>query len=253
VIGFELQLPARRVWRAATRHQCQDLCLSERRFVCRSVNYDYERRLCRLFDLSRRSRPDSLVSSARRVEYMENQCVQQPDSCRFRQWNDVRLPVTDRLLHASSMTDCRKLCEHERLFQCRSLSFDSYARLCSLSTESQLGSRSNQSNQNDRSPDNGSTALTVPTAGPLLNRVGTIYAERGACERVTVQCGAEQMKLVLNFDEPFHGKVYSKANPAACSITGDGRTQLQFDIPLESSVCGTRQEVRVFYPNPTLV
>lgn len=64
----------------------------------------------------------------------------------------------------------------------------------------------------------------------------------GSCEHISVQCNNENMVLQLNFDSAFFGRIYSKANPTQCYLTGNGENHLDFPIPL-NAVCGTRQEV----------
>ena len=44
---------------------------------------------------------------------------------------------------------------------------------------------------------------------------------------VSVQCNQQDMMLTLNFESPFHGRVYTKSNPSQCFVTGNGQTQLQ--------------------------
>lgn len=76
IIGFTLNEPAdKEIKSIMLRTACQDLCLSERTFQCRSITYDYGRRLCRLFRETRRSKPNSFKLSSDHVDYFENKCA----------------------------------------------------------------------------------------------------------------------------------------------------------------------------------
>lgn len=75
IIGFTLDEPAdKEIKSIMLRTACQDLCLAERSFPCRSITYDYGRRICRLFRDTRRSKPNSFKMTNEFVDYMENKC-----------------------------------------------------------------------------------------------------------------------------------------------------------------------------------
>lgn len=50
-------------------------CLAQRRFDCRSAEYDTQTAECRLSSEDRRSRPSDFVDAPSTVEYLENQCL----------------------------------------------------------------------------------------------------------------------------------------------------------------------------------
>ena len=76
IIGFTLNESAdKEIKSIMLRTACQDLCLSERTFQCRSITYDYGRRLCRLFRETRRSKPNSFKLSSDHVDYFEYKCA----------------------------------------------------------------------------------------------------------------------------------------------------------------------------------
>lgn len=62
----------------ATRLQCQEMCLKERSFICKSGEYDHASQTCRLSREDRRSQPTAFVSAAASVDYFENQCAHSP-------------------------------------------------------------------------------------------------------------------------------------------------------------------------------
>lgn len=57
------------------RTTCQDLCLMSKQFQCRSLTYDYGRRICKLFHNTRRSKPEAFVRTTDHIDYFENKCT----------------------------------------------------------------------------------------------------------------------------------------------------------------------------------
>ncbi|KAG7162250.1 putative PAN domain-containing protein 5 [Homarus americanus] len=74
VPNYELSGQERETLNSITKAECMERCLEERRYVCRSANYEYSQRVCRLSDQDRFSAPNSL-QAAPNVDYMENQCA----------------------------------------------------------------------------------------------------------------------------------------------------------------------------------
>ncbi|KAJ8885588.1 hypothetical protein PR048_011786 [Dryococelus australis] len=58
-----------------SRRDCIEACLKERRFNCRSAEYDTQTAECRLSTEDRRSRPNDYVDAPPTLEYLENQCL----------------------------------------------------------------------------------------------------------------------------------------------------------------------------------
>ncbi|XP_065287791.1 uncharacterized protein [Dermacentor albipictus] len=214
------------------RAQCEDLCLRERSFVCRSATYQQSRLLCRLYAENRRTRPALYVRTAEDVDYLENLCAQEPSTCQYREQVDRFLPIIDRLGHAFSLTECQRQCDLERLFSCRAVNFETVHRDCALSSED---------------------AQTTPLGtAALVHRRYSVYSEKGTCEQVSVQCNQQDMLLAMNFDTPFHGRVYAKGNPSQCFVVGNGQNTLQFAVSLGTR-CGTLQEGNGHYANEVVV
>src|SRR5205823_6564022 len=119
-------------------------------------------------------------------------CAKTAATCQYRDHTDAFLPYVDRLTHAFSLSDCQRQCDGERLFPCRAVSYETYARDCALSSE----------DLSAMSPVLGRSALTP--------RRHSVFSEKGSCEQVTVQCTQQDMLLTINFDSPFSGRVYAK-------------------------------------------
>jgi hypothetical protein len=76
VIGHTLEESADKdITSVLLRTDCEDLCLAEKTFTCRSATFDYTKRLCKLFSETRRSRPNSFKATNEFIDYFENQCV----------------------------------------------------------------------------------------------------------------------------------------------------------------------------------
>lgn len=59
---------------ASNRTECEDKCLNEFSFVCRSATFDAGMRMCSLSRYTRRTHPDLLVDDAE-SDYLENTCL----------------------------------------------------------------------------------------------------------------------------------------------------------------------------------
>ena len=62
-----------------SRRDCEELCLRERSFKCRSAEFDTVALTCTLSRESRRTKPKSF-REARNIDYLENGCI---DSSEF--------------------------------------------------------------------------------------------------------------------------------------------------------------------------
>lgn len=66
---------------AANRSDCEDKCLSEFSFVCRSSNFDSTLRSCTLSRFTRRTHPE-LLEDDPNSDYLENTCLNGEQSAR---------------------------------------------------------------------------------------------------------------------------------------------------------------------------
>ncbi|PSN46744.1 hypothetical protein C0J52_00892 [Blattella germanica] len=213
------------------RRQCQDECLHETRIICRSATYYGRERLCKLSPETRRTQPQHFRRAAIEVDYMENECAQQPPSCEYTNLPGRFIPYTDRYVPQTfDVADCRRLCDQEREFQCRSFNYNNARRDCFLSSDDTYAA--------DR------TAL-------LVDR-DFFYSERGSCSNVRVDCTQADMLITFLFGAPFEGRVYSTGNPQACFEMGNGQSQLVLRIPMGTQ-CGTVQQGRGRYVNHVVI
>ena len=195
VMGRELKGFDNRVLSGvASRLRCQELCLKERSFVCRSGEYDYATQQCRLSSEDRRSQPTAFrVAPTSGVDYFENQCsathqqqaaatgtgstssgapgtssttalgssTPTPVSCDFERYENLDIRRADLIRTAFSMEQCKTLCEATRAFVCRSFTYAGATSQCWLSSDD---------------------ILAVPTGvSGLESHAGATYFQRSHC------------------------------------------------------------------------
>lgn len=120
----------------STKEACLSACLNEKRFACRSVEYDYNNMKCVLSDADRRSSGQFVqLVDAPGTDYFENLCLKPQQACKnSRSFQVPRIGVsedkvsqyvglhyyTDKEMQVSSEEACRLACEIESEFLCRS-------------------------------------------------------------------------------------------------------------------------------------
>lgn len=72
----KLKLPASdlKEMTASNRSECEDKCLNEFSFVCRSASFDSSMRMCTLSRFTRRTHPE-LLEDDPNSDYLENTCL----------------------------------------------------------------------------------------------------------------------------------------------------------------------------------
>ncbi|XP_063218616.1 uncharacterized protein LOC134528880 [Bacillus rossius redtenbacheri] len=153
--GFvNLQIPA------VSRTQCEDRCLEERSFLCRSASYSNHRQECFLSSEDRFTQPHAFEVSMD-TDYLENQCATSLSRCPYRSFQrDHQLIYTDKSLSSFSDSSCQHACDVEREFPCRSFTF-----------LAQTGANTNQCLLS------GSSAATAGSSGLQL-QAGALYGEK---------------------------------------------------------------------------
>jgi PAN domain len=142
----------------ASRRDCQEACLQETRFLCRSAEYNLKTFDCRLSSMDRRLRPDIYIDASINIEYLENQCVTQGRSrdrfsveghfervihvwtassnCAHQTVENMYPRYMDlSLSNVSDEKQCQQLCHANRAFTCRSYSFYPAGSQCFISSE----------------------------------------------------------------------------------------------------------------------
>ncbi|GIY98836.1 uncharacterized protein CEXT_189691, partial [Caerostris extrusa] len=156
-----------------------------------------------------------------------------PATCEYQTIPDHFFPYIDRLSRAFSLSDCRRQCDLEDKFVCRSLNFETVVRDCALSSDDMISMQH--------------------MSDGLIPRPNSIYSEKGSYEQVSVQCNQQDMLLTVNFGSPFHGRVYAKGNPTQCYMVGTGQTIAFFFAISLGTRCGTLVEGSGRYANEVVI
>lgn len=120
----------------STKEACLAACLNEKRFPCRSAEYEYISLSCTLSDSDRRTAPHFVeLTNTPGTDYFENLCLKSSQACKAqRLFTQPRVGVaedkvaqyaglhyyTDKELQVTSESACRLACEIESEFLCRS-------------------------------------------------------------------------------------------------------------------------------------
>ncbi|RWS29593.1 uncharacterized protein B4U80_07753, partial [Leptotrombidium deliense] len=245
VVGFQFKLlkfEKRRVFALSSKH-CIQLCLQEHLFSCRSVNYNKHRNECSLFDIDRHSISNSFAnypesarsddsesyfsqSSTDSIDYLENNCIDDPQECDFKIVKGRVLNTVDNVYHnVSSFEECRLKCLHSK-YRCFSFDFGINHR----SQESRICRTSHLNTASTRHIDNAFTDIP-----------GAITYELVSCLNVTVECSARQMIARVKSSKLFNGKVYSKTKPSSCINDVSNALDFELTLPYNDLTCDVTQ------------
>ncbi|CAH1118952.1 unnamed protein product [Phaedon cochleariae] len=219
---------------ALSRSDCQQYCLNETDFVCRSVKFhitksSYEentniRGTCTLSDADRHQLPNSYRVSVYEDEYFENECtsnnLNEPKNefCAYEEYDNVTLAHSDVSFQKTSKENCQHLCESFKNFNCRA--FTTINRnTCYLHSED--------------------TKIFGPSL--LIGTQHSTYYEKASCLNITVSCSETYMTVRYNPEIDFVGKMFMQGfsdNPS-CSADGEGKFHITtLRLPLLSGQCG---------------
>ncbi|XP_057373812.1 uncharacterized protein LOC130694749 isoform X2 [Daphnia carinata] len=122
------------------RTECEDKCLNEYSFVCRSISYDSTSRTCSLSRFTRRTHPEQYEDDPG-FEYLENTCLSENRRCegqltfvreeRGQMWSSFDAEI----MLNTTLEECQARCLSAETYFCRSLTFDPMSKSCALSSE----------------------------------------------------------------------------------------------------------------------
>ncbi|XP_018568648.1 uncharacterized protein LOC108908940 isoform X2 [Anoplophora glabripennis] len=222
--------------RPLTRTDCQQHCLNETEFLCRSVKYKILSNnylssteilgTCTLSNADRHLLPNSYRVSGYDEEYFENQCwnnrtVERQDFenefCAYEEYENVTLSHSDILFEKRTKDECQHLCEEFTNFVCRGFSIIN--NVCWLHSED--------------------SKIHGPKI--LKENAKSTYYEKARCLNISVSCTETYMTIQYVPEIKFFGKVYMQGfseNPQ-CYATGQGKfTVISLKLPLLASKCG---------------
>ena len=187
------------------RRDCEELCLSEAAFPCRSADYNILTLACALSRETRRTQTSAYANS-RDHEYLENSCINTEElSCPYKRTDNAYPRYLDTIAtRVNDDIDCEKQCTFFQDFVCRSFAFYASASQCFISgnlrpitanfciTFDENLCKSQKSQQCFFSGDDQHSAA----AGALQSRPGTDYFER-SCES-QIPSGEETENLIID-------------------------------------------------------
>ena len=138
ILGYELApiLYEKTLNFVQSRRDCEEYCLQEREFPCRSALYNDETTECKLSKEDRRSMPGMYYRSRNlKMNYLENQCIRSHSTCPYEQTIDAYPTYTDLVETngVSSHEVCEKYCNENKRFLCRSYAYYSSNGQCFIS------------------------------------------------------------------------------------------------------------------------
>ncbi|XP_025832148.1 uncharacterized protein LOC108738303 [Agrilus planipennis] len=131
---------------ASNRSECEDLCLNEFSFVCRSASFDASSRTCSLSRYTRRTHPE-LLEDDPSSDYLENTCLNAERRCDglgvFIKEENKRLggPFEVDLLTNVTLEDCQIMCVRAEKYFCRSIEYDEMTKQCSIAEEDSVSQK----------------------------------------------------------------------------------------------------------------
>ncbi|XP_058063353.1 uncharacterized protein LOC131213340 [Anopheles bellator] len=131
---------------AANRSDCEDKCLNEFSFVCRSANFDSTLRSCAMSRFTRRTHPE-LLEDDPNSDYLENTCLNSERRCDglivYVKEENKRLggPFEVEIFNNMTLEECQSLCLRAEKYFCRSIEFDDQTKQCILSEEDSVSQK----------------------------------------------------------------------------------------------------------------
>ncbi|XP_022174550.1 uncharacterized protein LOC111036724 isoform X1 [Myzus persicae] len=131
---------------AANRTDCEDKCLNEFTFVCRSATYDSASKTCWLSRFTRRSHPE-LLEEDPSSDYLENTCLNVERRCDgpviFVKEENKRLggPFEVDIFANLSLIECQAQCLRAEKYFCRSVEYDEQIRRCIIFEEDSMSQK----------------------------------------------------------------------------------------------------------------
>lgn len=125
---------------ASNRTDCEDKCLNEFTFVCRSASYDSVAKTCSLSRFTRRSHPEMLEDDPN-SDYLENTCLNSERRCDgpviFVKEENKRLggPFEVDIYANLSLLECQAQCLGAEKYFCRAVEYDEQLRRCIIFEE----------------------------------------------------------------------------------------------------------------------
>ncbi|KAI2800949.1 hypothetical protein BLOT_013474 [Blomia tropicalis] len=242
VRGYELREHERRMVNVKSRIECMQACVDERRFVCRSANYEDETHECWLSDMNRNTininteiRSKKYGPSSGNIDYLEYNCVREPRKmCDFKPLEGKILKTVDSVYQdVKNLEECQQRCL-TGVYKCHSYDFG------------------DPSNPVCRTSHLDKVAL-AHIENPYIEIGGAVTYELQNCYDVAIQCRSKEMVAKVRSSRIFDGKIYAKRKPHHCMT--DVTESLEFEIAMSYNdlECDVKQPNRGQYSNDIVI
>ncbi|RWS27207.1 uncharacterized protein B4U80_09649 [Leptotrombidium deliense] len=222
VNSYELRGFTKKKLKVVSKIECMERCLFETEFECRSVNYFNETNECNISDMDRHTitstaNYDKFFTPSQSVEYLENNCIQEPIRlCDFKAIKGRVLKTVDSVYQdIKTVDECRKKCLNSQ-YRCYSFDLGDPSNKVCRTTHLDTGSLSHINEPYFEIPD----AVTY--------ELNSCYNGNDYC--MTILCRSREMIAKIKTNRIFNGKVYSKTKPNSC--VNDVSNSLQFEIAM---------------------
>ncbi|KAJ3626559.1 hypothetical protein MTP99_017046 [Tenebrio molitor] len=218
-----------------TRTECQQNCLSEKKFECKSAKFritasdygpnDEPKGICILSDSDRHILPNAYRASGFDDEYFENQCSEpanddKSEFCSYEEYDNATLRHNDLYYEKKTKENCQELCEGMKTFNCRGYSVVSTNKVsdCFLHSEDSK------------------------VHGPRLlqENVAGAYFEKAPCLDISITCTETYITVQFVPKMQFMGRMYMEgySERPECSAKGQGTNTIILKLSALSEQCG---------------
>ncbi|KAK9737821.1 PAN domain [Popillia japonica] len=222
-----------------TRQQCQQSCLDETSFDCRSAKFTLGHRngseivgRCVLSDTDRHVMTSSFRVSRSDEEYFDNQCSKNLNEtfCPYEEYDNIILSHSDVLHENKTKEECENLCQNSQEFNCRGYSIWPLTQsatntrfICLIHSED--------------------SKLLGPKL--LADKTGSTHFEKAPCLNLSVTCPSNEMVIKYTPNVNFYGKIYLKgySENQGCYVKGHGLESLILRFSLQAKQCGVQQAI----------
>ncbi|GAB0094856.1 hypothetical protein DMENIID0001_101820 [Sergentomyia squamirostris] len=162
-----------------------------------------------------------------RMEYIENQCIDQwetvdetPSECSFEKYYNRSFIYADSAYQNLSLEDCQVICFQQDLFFCKGISYVEKGLKCLLHSDD------------------------ISTFGDasLTHSYGSVYMRRVECLNVSIACMDDEIVVKYYPTRPFYGKMYLNSRYGNCSTQENRDNTVKLNIPfgeeIQENVCG---------------
>uniref|UniRef100_A0A0K2U2F7 Putative LOC100169340 [Acyrthosiphon pisum] n=1 Tax=Lepeophtheirus salmonis TaxID=72036 RepID=A0A0K2U2F7_LEPSM len=236
--GYSLETYAKKRIISSGRSNCEELCLLERDFPCRSATYDPLTGNCLLSDMDRHTvagTPGTYIYSKDFI-YLENNCVDDPVKlCDFQLLKHKIMKTVDSVYQdVPTMEACRDLCLAAP-YRCHSFDYgDTGDRVCRLSHHTS------------------NTLILIKEPYLIIDDIVGTY-ELSSCYNVTIDCRTSDMVATVRTNKIFNGKIYAKDNPNSCVVDVQNGIEFSIKMAYNDIECNVKRKSDGVYANEVII